>query len=342
MINTDFIKIPYQLENELFIVLEPKSKEPKRGWRWTEHKLPAEKIEKWINQMGYNYGVTYSTDLAVMDADDAGKLSDLHISDILTDTYTVKSGRTDSTGKHIYFRLTGEIPKEYQHLRGKKILLQEPETKANLGDIRTPGSNFYNVAPYSIHPSSRKPYLPIDESADIIRLSYAELFETLDELQQLPPRPNTAEEYAQQNPEPKRRQSFGMLDYGFTVLDFLAPINPHQTPTGEMEGTHPIHGSTTGHNLTVTADGSKWYCRRCGTGGGWLKALAVSRGIIDCSEANRALSKDEYLQILQILRDLKPEVYEHNWLQFRRERTAARMKRYANNRQTPAKGDKTA
>ena len=73
-----------------------------------------------------------------------------------------------------------------------------------------------------------------------------------------------------------------------------------------------------------------------------MKALAVSRGIIVCSEANKPLSKGEYLQILQILRDLKPEVYEHNWLQFRRERTAARMKRYANNRQTPAKGDKTA
>lgn len=322
------IGIPHQLSDELFIVLEPKSKDPKKGWSWLEHKMTKDKIELWINKMGYNYGVTYSTDLALLDADNSSRLSELHVLDAFADTYTVKSGRTDSIGKHIYFRMTGNIPADYGYLDHKKIILTDPQTKTELGDIRTPGSNFFNVGPYSIHPKSGQRYLPVDEDVDILQLKYAEFFDILNNAGQLP------ENKPVSKTSSGRTESANITgeypDYGFTVFDFLSPLNPRKTSSGEIEGAHPVHGSTSGHNLTVTADGSKWYCRRCGTGGGWMKALAVSRGIIDCSEAGRQFTPREYKEVLNVLRDLNPDVYEKQWLAYQRNRFALQMKRFNN------------
>ena len=51
----------------------------------------------------------------------------------------------------------------------------------------------------------------------------------------------------------------------------------------EGSGAHPVHGSSTGHNLHV--DGDVWYCFRPGHGGGGVfEWIAVQEGIIGCGE----------------------------------------------------------
>jgi putative DNA primase/helicase len=53
----------------------------------------------------------------------------------------------------------------------------------------------------------------------------------------------------------------------------------------EYRGTHPVHGSYTGQNLSVNLSKNVWHCFRHDTGGGPLAWLAVKHGFIDCGEA---------------------------------------------------------
>lgn len=78
--------------------------------------------------------------------------------------------------------------------------------------------------------------------------------------------------------------------YGLKCEDFLMPTDPY-TFDNKIIGKHPIHGSTTGHNLEIDVNTNTWICRRCnhgpgtGGGGGAVEALAVAEGVIECSEA---------------------------------------------------------
>jgi|GEM_PF-2213496 len=54
----------------------------------------------------------------------------------------------------------------------------------------------------------------------------------------------------------------------------------------EYRGPHPIHGSSTGTNLSVNINTGQWYCFRCQSGGDALAWLAVQEGLVDCSEAS--------------------------------------------------------
>jgi hypothetical protein len=70
----------------------------------------------------------------------------------------------------------------------------------------------------------------------------------------------------------------------FPVEKFLMPTNA--TRNGhDIQGGHPVHGSSTGMNLTIDTQGNQWHCFRCQSGGGELEAAAVAAGIIDCSDA---------------------------------------------------------
>lgn len=51
------------------------------------------------------------------------------------------------------------------------------------------------------------------------------------------------------------------------------------------QGTHPIHGSTTGTNFVVNFDSNEWICFRHNTGGSVIQWLAVATGVIKCEES---------------------------------------------------------
>ncbi|MCK9327548.1 MAG: YfjI family protein, partial [Bacteroidales bacterium] len=90
-----------------------------------------------------------------------------------------------------------------------------------------------------------------------------------------------------------------------TVSMFLMPDKPRRRSNGEDEGIHPVHGSETGSNLVISADNQKWYCRRHGTGGGPLEALAVAEGIIACEDVVPGCLDVHWRAIFKALRDHK-------------------------------------
>jgi hypothetical protein len=84
----------------------------------------------------------------------------------------------------------------------------------------------------------------------------------------------------------------------FPVEKFLMPTNA--TRNGhDIQGGHPVHGSTTGMNLTIDTQGNQWYCFRCQSGGGEMEAAAVAAGIIDCIEARPGWRTPERMSALR-------------------------------------------
>lgn len=77
----------------------------------------------------------------------------------------------------------------------------------------------------------------------------------------------------------------------------------------ELVGDHPYHGST--HhmgNFRINLSKNIWCCYRCGSdgdhpvGGGPMKLAAVMAGIIQCGDAPRGLSKQQFTDTLEYLR----------------------------------------
>ncbi len=307
------IDVPRQLENERFIVLSARGKTPVQKWSQPEHQYTAIGIRPWL-QDGWNYAVIYQTDLCVFDADSAERLIELGIIQDLPKTFTVMSGR-GGLGLHLYYRLSN--PPE-----GTKIYLYDTGGE-ELGDIRLPHSKFYNVGPNCIHPTGN-PYQIIND-VPITTVSWEELDSVINRVTI-----KIAGVQTSLNWEPRDPQSGTMDDYNLSVLDFLMPEGA-KLRGDEIEGAHPIHGSSTGNNLTVKKDGSVWWCRRCGSGGNWIDALAVSENIIDCSESypGRKYSKEEWKQINAVLRRLNPEVHDRLTKQWWVNRNASNLSRIA-------------
>jgi len=294
--------VPHQLMNERFIVLRPEDKLPLHNWSEPWYRFTADEIQKWINA-GFNYALLYTTDIAVIDADNLDELEKYGILEKLPETYKVRSGRTSRRGMHFYFRIHN-VPEEYQR---RKILFA-----GDIGDLRLPGSPFYNTAPYSVHPVSGRQYLPVDAEVEICSVDFNELLNVLKPIILPLKSTKTAEDELKAT---GAQSTTSVLDvYNFDCFDFLSPLNPHTRADGEVEGAHPIHGSSTGTNLTISEDGTKWYCRAHNTGGGWIKALAVSAGIIQCEDANRHITPNEWKEINNVLRRLNPRAYRNNWL----------------------------
>lgn len=99
-------------------------------------------------------------------------------------------------------------------------------------------------------------------------------------------------------PEPGSQLLSDVL--GLRVTDYLMP-DKASPRGGEIEGAHPIHGSETGSNLTVSPD-NIWYCRRHGTGGGPLEAYAVAEGLINCEDVRPGCLKPLWPEICRRLR----------------------------------------
>ncbi|MBO8182716.1 MAG: toprim domain-containing protein [Archaeoglobus sp.] len=54
----------------------------------------------------------------------------------------------------------------------------------------------------------------------------------------------------------------------------------------QLQGPHPVHGSTSGKNLVIDPGREVWYCFRCQSGGSKFEWIAVAEGFVDCSEAS--------------------------------------------------------
>lgn len=260
------IVIPRQLVDAACKFIRVKSREKiplETGWQkpgGANYPHDDELFQYWINRHGGNYGVLCSDTLLIVDADDP-EISD--IAKTLPETFTVETG---GGGKHFYFRTTGAytIP-----------LVRD---KTNVGHLRAGGAMV--VGPGSTHPNGGT--YRVLHDVPIADVNFQQVSDAFTDYIK----------YDEKNviPSTIRRKTPRSGDDWISKLK-LSDVGcypddvKHTNSNGEIQGTHPIHGSSTGMNFCVNERENVWYCHRCGSGGGPLLWLAVAEGIISCSDA---------------------------------------------------------
>jgi len=81
-------------------------------------------------------------------------------------------------------------------------------------------------------------------------------------------------------------------------------LKDNRETSGEIAGDNPFHGSSQHKgNFSINIKKNVWRCFHCDSGGGPLQLLAVSMGLLDCSEAKPGcLTGDKYKAVLAELR----------------------------------------
>jgi len=258
----------------------PESKMPVEQWRKEESQYDLDELSGWINS-GHNVGVVCGVDgLCVLDIDAPTRVDELDIKPF--ETFAVRTG---SGGYHLYYRVIGD---------NKKVIIHDAEG-LHLGELQCLGQ--YVVAEGSIHPNG-KPYVALNHGTPILEITQEEL------LMPFRGRAKLSDEVVK--PKAVFREFRPSKD------DELAELRVEDVwdakITGESNGqlfaTHPVHGSSTGHNLLIHPGKNVWQCRRCMSGGGVALAIAVKYGVIDCSEARPgALRGEKYLEVLKVARE---------------------------------------
>ena len=280
--------IPVQLRGCRFILVKPKDKPAiEKGWQTTaNYAYDNPRLLAHIERGG-NYGVMPAGAVCILDADQTDRLMEMGVLDRLLDTFVVKTGRTAGYGSHFYIKCP-DAPAE-------KFVLRDPETREDLGDLRGSGHPSFCVGPGCTHPSGGR-YEVVNDTP-LLEISWAEL-------KALVVDPCTPPQREIHVPRILRTpRSITISDaLDLRVTDFLMPANPQVRETGEIEGEHPVHGSETGTNLTISADNQEWWCRRHETGGGPLEALAVAEKIIDCADARAGCLQGHWAEVFEALK----------------------------------------
>lgn len=281
--------IPPQLQNPAFrfIRVAAKSKRPiDQDWQETaNYQFDSPSLLQHL-QDGGNYGIICGPgEVRVLDCDELSRLEELGVLAKFPQTFAVQSraGRV-----HRYY-LIPELK--------KKIVLFDPILKdengqpLHLGEIQGPGTQI--VAPGSIHSVTGEPYKVIDDSP-IAALSLEEVKAAIEGLktsrvtEQILHRTETS---------PKEDDQFRNI----RIDDIAYPKGETRRIGDEIQGTHPVHGSTTGKNFRIDLKKNTWYCDRCHSGGGPALWLAVESGILRCDQAaSGALRGDDFRKVLRI------------------------------------------
>ena len=268
------VSIPPRLSERLpgprFIKLQPKGKIPvEKDWQNHPYSANDPSLVEWLNQGG-NYGVLTGRGLTVVETDteELKELCKKH----LPETFTVQS--PGSQGLHFYYQC--DI---------KTIPLTDPaDPKKNVAHIKGEGGQV--VGPKSIHPNGGLYYIWRDAPIAKIEPGHLrEIFAVYMKTQDI------EEEAIQAAAEHK--------DCGIKITDVI-DLKDFQRIGNSYLGPHPIHGSSTNHNLHVDPERNVWYCFRCSSGGGPLQWLAVREGIIKCEESKPgALHGEIFKQVME-------------------------------------------
>jgi hypothetical protein len=286
--------IPSQLSNPefRFIKVASRGKRPiEDAWQKDANYTHDSPVLAEHLKSGGNYGIICGPgEVRVLDCDDAARLEELGILAKFPRTFSVQSrpGRV-----HRYY-LIPELK--------KKIILFDPILKddngqpVHLGEIQGPGTQI--IGPGSIHAATGKPYEIVDDSpiaalsidqvkAAIEGLKTSRLADNIDRLDAMPRR---AIPHKEDDPFQSIR------------IDKIAyPSGEARRIGDEIQGAHPLHGSTTGKNFRIDLKKNTWYCDRCHTGGGPALWLAVQNGILRCDQASAgALRGEEFRKVYEI------------------------------------------
>jgi len=274
-------------------VASPTINEPKtgkqaveHGWKDRPYEANDTELQSWLEHGG-NYGVLCGEGLYEIDLDtlEMQKIFDEHVK-----TFTVKSG--SGTGKHYFIRSNVEE-------NGTILALEDLKKKRkNLGNVQV--RNKYVVGAGSNHWMGNKYEIINDEP--FAWVSKKELEKIFGELL-VWSRQKLSEDEA-------KIELQKMKDYGFQIpiLDVVDIEELKQISAYELQGEHPIHGSTTGINFCINTEKNCWHCFRCNSGGGALSWLAVKHGLIRCDEAQKGALKGSIFK--QVLEAAKKEGFD--------------------------------
>jgi hypothetical protein len=316
------IAIPEMLQRPEFRFVKLKPFEKKAfeiGWSKTSnYPYASGDLQRWIAKGG-NYGVaTGHGGLLIIDIDNEPRMQELGILEKLPTTYTV---RTRSGGLHFYYickdfdkkRIMYDLVKTESYVSNGR----ESQGYMHLGEMQWfgaqcvgPSSRFREIEPpdtVRIQLWKEESILPIKEvtAAEILaifegKVQYGKKIELL-EKKKVSAKATTEKKAA------KSAALHGEWDWVNKIkIEDIGMPNPiesdHRSITGEIIGSHPLHGSGSGHNFSVNIKKNVFYCFRCGVGGGPLELLALTMGLIECNEVGPGCLKGHRQAIYEELR----------------------------------------
>jgi len=250
--------IPKQLRNKefRFIKIQKQDKKPiEKDWSKTNNYIYTDiELINWLSN-GNNYGVLCGKGyLTVIDCDKK-EIADI-VEQKLPETFTVETG---SGGKHYYY-IVRDIDKTIV------LTKKENDEEIHYGEIRNNGSQV--IGPSSIHPNGNEyKIIKNSEIKEIHKTTLETIFK--DYIKN--------DEYIIKKENVKR--DYDKID----ISNIIKTLNLERHGN-EFQGSHPIHGSTTGHNFSINIDKNVWHCFRHNTGGGIVTLIAMLNKIINCSD----------------------------------------------------------
>lgn len=245
---------------------------------WQEHPYEAdsEQLQEWLRQ-GNNYGVVAGQGIAQIDFDEKTQFEKFEAK---VSTFTVKSGRVSGEGRHYYFRTdTAENG------------LIFGENGVQIGNVQV--HNKFVVGPGCRHNSGG--VYGIVKDVPLAWVSKHDL-ETIfgDSLKW------TGQIRQKDDEEVEEEKTHG-IDIPLVLLFDLSEFKQRGN---EYQGSHPLHGSTTGTNFCVNVKQNVWHCFRCNSGGGGLMWIAVKHGLLQCHEAQKgALRGLKFIEAVKFARE---------------------------------------
>lgn len=267
-----------------FIKVAPRDKIPvEKDWQNTKnYGWNDDELVKWITTGG-NYGILPRGGLCIIDLDDIGAAINLGIIQKF-ETFTVRSG--SGKGIHLYVKCNG-IPE-------KIPFYEKTDESAHIGEFYGSGVRAFAVGPGSIHPSGNK----YEVTKPLVLMEVTP--EQMDEYLFKKVKSNRFKEIKQAIPTNAKFSTSTLTDQlGLRIEDFAMPHKPVQRGE-EWQGSHPIHGSTTGTNFCVNPKKNVYYCHRCGVGGDPISWIAQTLGA-SCLEMKDSVPQDYFKKVVDWL-----------------------------------------
>ena len=260
-----------------FIKLRGQTKMPLEK-NWSEsNNYDYDEITKWGDK-GNNYGVaTGYGNLGVIDCD--VEILDKRVKDELPETFTVQTG---SGGKHYYY-IIDDLDKKFIFFYKGTI---------HAGELQWKGQQVVGAG--STHPESGLKYKVV-KNKPIAHISKKDLQGLFKEFEKAKDK--------EKNGEPKKNDD---IHKGFVlpitkVVEQVPELQRFIRKGKDLQGAHPVHGSTTRINFCIDDENDLWHCFRCGTGGDTLTLIAMLEGIVNCGDVKPGCLKgDKFKKTIKV------------------------------------------
>ena len=257
------------------------------GWQTNANYAPDDPDIISHISSGQNYGIMPTAGVIVIDCDTEEIYDNLPAH--WKESLTVITGRDGTIGRHVFL----DCP-DSPHA---KIAINKPVTKEPLGDIRGSDSPFYTIGAGSIHPDTGRTYEYVDLNAPLVKVTWADIVIELIE------RYGTVLTREMPAPRLSSHPSGGSLTdkLGLRIEDFAMPTKPVRRANGDIQGTHPVHGSSTGMNFAINPGKNVWHCYRDNIGGDPVAWIAFAHCSVPEMECNH-LDPEQFKSVKDWLR----------------------------------------